>query len=125
MSKRIIICAVLVFFALSMNVALSDMEYPQELMEASAPYPEVKIFQTANASGTVMVGMESDDNLDQIFEFYKTELAANGWTITAEDKQQGDFALMGEKGSNQVVVSIVSGGQSGKSTIMLRLAPKQ
>ena len=40
MSKRIIICAVLVFFALSMNVALSDMVYPPELMEVSAPYPE-------------------------------------------------------------------------------------
>jgi len=124
MSKKIIICAVLVFFALSMNVALSEMEYPPELMEVSAPYPGATIAQTTNASGTVMVTMQSNDNLDSIFEFYKNELAANGWTITAETNQQGLSGLIGEKGSNNAVVNI-STGQSGKSIIMLMLAPKQ
>ena len=124
MSKKIIICAVLVFFALPMNVALSEMVYPQELMEVSAPYPEATIVQTTNASGTVMVTMESNDNLDSIFELYKNELPANGWTISAETRQQGHSGLMGEKGSNNAVVNI-SMGQSGKSTIMLMLAPKQ
>ena len=122
MSKNIIICAVLVFFALSMNVALSGMEYPQEMMEVSAPYPEATITQTVKAPGIVMVGMESNDNLDQIFEFYKTELAANGWTIVNETKQQKIYNLMGKKGSKSVNVSIVLGGQSGKSTIMISLA---
>jgi hypothetical protein len=46
MSKNIIICGVLVFFALSMNVALSAMVYPQEMIEVSAPYPEATITQT-------------------------------------------------------------------------------
>jgi hypothetical protein len=124
MSKKIMICAVLVFFALSMNVALSDMVYPPELMEVSAPYPGATIAQTTNASGTVMVMMQSNDNLDSIFEFYKNELSANGWTITAETKSQGHSGLMGEKGSNNVVVNIGT-GQSGKSIIALMLAPKQ
>jgi hypothetical protein len=118
------ICAVFVFFALSMNVALSDMVYPPELMEVSAPYPGATIAQTTKASGTVMVTMESNDNLDSIFEFYKTELAANGWTITSEMESQGLSGLMGVKGSNNVRVNIAT-GQSGKSIIMLMLAPKQ
>jgi len=124
MSKRIIICAVLVFFALSMNVALSDMVYPPELMEVSAPYPGATIAQTTNASGTVMVTMQSNDNLDSIFEFYKNELAANGCTITAENQSQGHSGIISEKGSNNVVVNIGT-GQSGKSIIVLMLAPKQ
>ena len=123
MSKNIIICGVLVFFALSMNMALSAMVYPQEMIEVSAPYPEATITQTVKVPGNIMVGMESNDNLDQIFEFYKTELAANDWTITTEAKQQGNSILMGEKGSNNVVVNIGS-GQSGKSMIMLTIAPK-
>ena len=121
MSKNIMICAVLVFFALSMNVALSDMVYPPELMEVSAPYPGATIAQTTNASGTVMVMMESNDNPDSIFEFYKTELAANGWKIVNETKQQEAYMLVGEKGSKSVNVSIIKGGQSGKSTIMISL----
>ena len=122
MSKNIIICGVLVFFALSMNVALSAMVYPQEMIEVSAPYPEATITQTVKVPGNIMVGMESNDNLDQIFEFYKTELAANGWTITNEVKQQDGCFIAGEKGSKSVNVSIILGGQSGKSTIMISLA---
>jgi mono/diheme cytochrome c family protein len=95
MSKKIVICAVLVFFALPMSLALSEMVYPQELMEVSAPYPEATIVQTTNASGTVMVAMESNDNLDSILEYYKNELPANGWTISAETRQQGAFRSYG------------------------------
>lgn len=123
MSKKIMICAVIVFFTLSMNVAMSGMEYPQELKKEIASYPKAKIIQTVNASGTVMVMMEVGDNPDPVFEFYKKELATNGWTITAEAKQQGYFLLMGEKGSNNVVVNIGS-DQPGKSIISLTLAPK-
>jgi hypothetical protein len=124
MSKKVIIYVVLVFFALSMNVVFSGMEYPQELKKEIAPYPKAKIVQTMNVSGAVMVVMEVGDNPDSIFEFYKKELTANGWTILAEVKQQGNSSLMGEKGSNNVVVNIGS-GQSGKSMVSLTLAPKQ
>jgi len=124
MSKKIIICAVLMFFALSMSVALSQMQYPQELNQVSAPYPDATITQTMQVPGNVMVAMQSDDNLQKIFEFYKKNLAANGWTISAEIKQQGLSGLAGEKGSKNAVVNI-STGQSGKSLIMLMLAPKK
>jgi len=124
MSKKVIIYVVLVFFALSMNVVFSGMEYPQELKKEIAPYPKAKIVQTMNVSGAVMVVMEVGDNPDSIFEFYKKELMANGWTILAEVKQQGNSSLMGEKGSNNVVVNIGS-GHPGKSMVSLTLAPKQ
>jgi len=124
MSKKIMICAVFVFFALSMNVALSDMVYPPELMEVSAPYPGATITHATNASVQVMVMMESNDNPGSIFEFYKTEVAANGWTITKESQLEGLSGLMGVKGSNEVRVSIFT-DPSGKSTISLGLGPKQ
>ena len=124
MSKNIIICGVIVFFALSMNLALSEMQYPQEMMDVSAPYPDATITQTIMVPGNLMVGLESGDNLEQILEFYKTNLVANGWTISAETRQQGNAGLIGEKGSNNAVVQINT-GQSGKSMIMLMLAPKE
>jgi hypothetical protein len=124
MKKNIIICAVIVFFALSMNAALSEMQYPQEMMDVSAPYPDAIITQTVMVPGNLMVGLESGDNLEQVLEFYKTNLVANGWTISAETRQQGHSGLIGEKGSNNAVVQINT-GQSGKTMIMLMLAPKQ
>ena len=124
MSKNIISCAFLVVFSLSINVVLAGMEYPQEMMEVSSPYPGATIAQTISASGTVMVTMESNDNLDQIFEFYKNELLANGWTITNETQSQGHSGLMSEKGSNHVIVNIGT-GQSDKSIISLMLTPKK
>ena len=124
MSKNIMICAVIVFFAVSMNVALSEMQYPQEMLDVSEPYPDATITQTIIVPGNLMVGLESGDNLEQILEFYKTNLTANGWTIAAETRQQGLAGLVGEKGSNNAVVQINT-DQSGKSMIMLMLAPKQ
>ena len=124
MSKNIISCAFLVVFSLSINVALAGMEYPQEMMEVSSPYPGATIAQTNSASGTVMVTMESNDNLDEIFEFYKNELLANGWTITNETQSQRHSGLMSEKGSNHVIVNIGT-GQSDKSIISLMLTPKK
>lgn len=123
MSKRIIIYAFFAIFALSMNVVLSAMEYPPELSQISAPYPGAIINQTVQVPGNIMVGMESEDNLDKIFEFYKKNMTANGWTISAETRQQGHAGLIGEKGTNNAVVNI-STMQSGKSMIMLMLAPK-
>ena len=123
MSKKILICAVLMFFALAANVALSGMEYLPELNQVSAPYPGAAIIQTTNASGTVMVMMQSSDNPDAIFEFYRKELAANGWTISSETQSQEHSGLTGEKGANNAVVTL-STDPSGKSTILLILAPK-
>ena len=69
MSKSIFICAVALFLALSMNVALSEMQYPQEMMDVSAPYPDATITQTIMVPGNLMVGLESGDNLEQILEY--------------------------------------------------------
>jgi len=123
MLKNTISCAFLVVFFLSINVASARMEYPQEMMDVSSPYPGATIAQTVNASGTIMVTMQSNDNLDSISEFYKNELLANGWAITNEIQSQGHSGIMGEKGSNHVIVNIGT-GQSGKSIISLMLAPK-
>ncbi|MGD9055110.1 MAG: hypothetical protein PVF38_03175 [Desulfobacterales bacterium] len=122
MYKNILICAVFVFFALCVNVALSEMDYPQELKKEIAPYPKAKIVQTVKASETVMVNMEVSEKPDKIFEFYRKELETKGWTILGEIKQQGHSSLMGEKGSKNIVVNIAD--QSGKSMISLTLAPK-
>ena len=124
MLKNTISCAFLVVFSLSINVALAGMEYPQEMMAVSSPYPGATIAQTVNASGTVMVTMESNDKPDQIFEFYKNELLANRWTITNEIQTQGTSGLMSEKGSKNVIVNIGS-GHSGKSIISLMLTQKK
>lgn len=123
MYKKSISLTFLVVMSLTISIAFAGMEYPQEMTEVSSIYPGASIAQTINASGTVMVTMQSDDNLDQIFKFYKNELLANGWTIMTEIKSQGHSGLMCEKGSNSVVVNIGT-NNSGKSIISLMLAPK-
>jgi len=123
MSKRFIMLAVLVVFAISLNGAVSATEYPPNLEKAIAPYPDAEIVQTVNVTGTVMVIMETNDKADKIFKFYKKELTDNGWKILTEIKQQGHNTLISEKGSNNIVVDIGE-DQTGKSMISLTLAPK-
>jgi hypothetical protein len=125
MSKKSIICAVLVVFALSLNVALAGMDWPQELEEyAAPPYPRANIVHTKSASGILTVIMEVGDQPDKVCEFYKKELTATGWKIVTEVKQQDHSTLVGEKGSDKIVIDSAS-DQSGKSTVSLTLGPKQ
>ena len=123
MSRNILICAVFVVFALCVNVALSDMDYPEGLNQVSAPYPGGTIISITNASGMLMVTMQTSDSPDTIRDFYKNQLQANGWTIMHETQSQGHAGLISEKGSNAASVSIQA-GQSGKSMIGLVLSPK-
>jgi hypothetical protein len=123
MSKKILICAVFVVFTLCVNVALSDMDYPEGLNQVSAPYPGGTIVSITNASGMLMVSMHTSDSPDTILDFYKNQLQANGWTIMHQTQSQGHAGLISEKGSNMSSVSIQL-GQSGKSMIGLMLGPK-
>ena len=97
MYKNIIICAVFVFSALCVNVALSDMDYPEGLKQVSAPYPGGSIFSVTNASGMLMVSMHTSDSPDTILDFYKNQLQANGWTIMHETQTQGHAGLYVKK----------------------------
>ena len=123
MSKNIFICAVFVVFALCVNVALSDMDYPEGLNQVSAPYPGGTIVSITNASGMLMVTMQTSDSPDTIRDFYKNQLQANGWTIMHETKTQGHAGLISEKGSNVASVNIQL-VQSGKSMIGLVMGQK-
>ena len=123
MLKKIMICAVSLVYAIAANVVLSEMEYPQDLKKAVGPYPNSKILQTVNDSGTVMVIMEVADKPDQVFEFYKKELSGNGWRIVSGVQQEGHNTLISEKVSHNLVVDI-GVDQSGNSMISLTLAPK-
>ncbi len=124
MSKKWIACAVWVFFAFSLNAVFAEMQYPQELQKEIALYPKAQIIQTMNLSGAVMVMMEVGDEPASVLDYYKKELATNGWTIAGEIKQEGTTILMGEKGSNHMIVNIGS-DRSGKSMVTLSIAPKQ
>ena len=121
MSKKIIVCTALVIIAFSVNIAFSGMDYPPEMMDVSAPYPNATITQTVKVPENVMVGMESNDSLDQIFEFYKAQLTAKGWTINTELKQQEGYMLVAQKGSKNVNIAIVQGGQTEITQIMMSL----
>jgi hypothetical protein len=123
MTKNILMCSVFVVFALCVNVALSDMEYPEGLNQVSAPYPGGTIISVTNASGMLMVSMQTSDGPDTIIDFYKNQLQGNGWSIMHETNSQGHAGLISEKGSNMSSVSIQR-GQSGKSMIGLVLGPK-
>ena len=121
MSKKIIVSTALVIIAFSVKIAFCGMDYPPEMMDVSAPYPNATITQTVKVPENVMVGMESNDSLDQIFEFYKAQLTAKGWTINTELKQQEGYMLVAQKDSKNVNIAIVQGGQTEITTIMMSL----
>ena len=123
MSRNIFICAVFVVFALCVNVALSDMDYPEGMNQVSAPYPGGTIISITNASGMLMVSMQTSDSPDTIFDFYKSQLKEKGWKIMQQTQSKEYAGLMGEKESNMASISIQA-VKSGTSMIGLVMGPK-
>ena len=124
MSKHFFYGVVLLLSAFSLNVAFAAMEYPPDLAAEIELYPDAAVVQTMKVTGTTMAVIECTGEVAKIFDHYKKKLESSGWQIVNEFRQEGDSALVGEKGGKTLMIGIAP-DPSGKVMVSLALSPKQ
>lgn len=67
--------------------------------------------------------INTPDASADVFTFYETELAAQGWTVKTPVKTDGGGMVTAEKGATTVTV-MISAGAEGQTTITQTVAPK-
>ncbi len=109
---------------LGMHMAVADTQYPDELKQAVALYPNAEVIQTVKASGVTMAILKVSDKPDAILKFYRAKLTDKGWQVVTEFNQGEHITLVFEKGENNLMIdaSIV---QPGESMINMTLSPKK
>ncbi len=93
---------------------------PQTPGNASMPgvpdYPNTQ-FSQQPASGTLVI--MTTDSMDQVAEFYKTQLANQGWTeITSQSGATDKLIGLSFTKENEML-SIIINGQDGQTSIMI------
>jgi|WetSurMetagenome_2_1015567.scaffolds.fasta_scaffold40959_2 hypothetical protein len=67
----------------------------------------------AITGGVKLLHMQSDDSKAQILDFYKKELAAEKWQLTAESRNSRE-EILASKQQRSLTVSIVDKGTAGR-----------
>jgi hypothetical protein len=80
---------------------------------------------TEGESGkSFMVGIDTEDAAGVVYDWYKSELEAGGWTIKTTMRTDDGGLLSGEKGSMGFTVAVTAGSGGGKTGIAVTVAPK-
>ncbi len=89
------------------------------------PVYEGDIIASVKAAEGYSVTIEAASDVSTVFDWYKTELDAQGWKIMSEVKVQDGGALSAEKGNQQLQVTFgADSGDANKTTISLITSTK-
>lgn len=122
MKKLFLSFAVLLFWAAAVFGGQPD--YPEPMKNEVGLYPGAKVIQTIQVSGATLVVLESGDTAEKLFDFYKKELTAKGWTTHAEYKVENHMSLVMVKKDWNMVIDIGS-DQPDRRTVNLTLTPPE
>jgi len=104
--------------------ASSDGELP-EGFPSDVPVYEGKIVTSVKADKGWSVALEASDDVNTIFDWYKSELEKDGWKIVSEMKVTDGAAVVAEKGDQNLQVTIgASGSDDGKTSVSLLVSTK-
>lgn len=78
---------------------------------------------TAEGNEGISVVMESQDSVEKISSFYKTELASKGWTVTSTFSQDGSTVFSFEKDKTEGVLGITDA--ENKVSISITIGNKE
>lgn len=89
----------------------SNLSLPGNFPKDVPSYPGANIFTTSEAPDMgVMLQAQSEDAPDKVAEFYKTQMAANGWTANEAAQSPYMKIFSFEKGARKAHVSLIPNG---------------
>lgn len=106
-------------------------EIPESMPSDVPVYAGTKVVASVESddpSGgkAINVTLGSQDDSAKVNTWYLDELEKGGWKITTKVSSEGNHAIVAEKGTNQLQVSIAAdSGGDNKTTINLMVTPKQ
>ena len=98
-------------------------EVPNSFPSDISIYKGATVTESVESELGISIILETKDSVTKVTDFYKADLAKNGWKITETTTVSGSFALTTEGGSKKVVV-VVAPGKEGKTNISISVTSK-
>jgi hypothetical protein len=102
-----------------------------ERVKLPANFPrDIPIYPGATPQGAVsrpdegmVVNLRSQDSPEEVYDFYATELEAEGWKLLADMNLGAQRMLTAEKGQGEVAMTIM--GEEGGTVVVIALTEKR
>ncbi|HEX7456623.1 MAG TPA: hypothetical protein VF303_04130 [Candidatus Nanoarchaeia archaeon] len=82
-------------------------------------YSGSEIAATAETDTDVSLQLKTPDSVSKVFEFYKDDLASNGWTQTSTASYQDSAIISAEKSGKQVIITVAVSEEDNKTLISI------
>lgn len=101
------------------KVTIGHDEIPSSFPSDITVYSGAEITATTEIEDTVSVTLTTSDSVSKVFEFYKSDLASNGWTQTAAATYTGIATVAAEKSGKEAAVTVTTDSEDGKTIIAI------
>ena len=101
------------------KLTVGEDEVPKSFPSDITVYPGAKVVGTAETSTDVSLQLKTGDSVSKAYDFYKDDLAKNGWTISSSATYSGSSLVMAQKGSKLVTLTVATDESDNKTTISM------
>jgi len=100
-----------------------DIQVPPEALAGGAP-EDVPIMDDAEETASLgdMIAFKSATSVDEVAEFYKAQMPANGWTETSSGSMGDIVTLEYSKEGRKANIMIMVDSQSSKTSVLITLS---
>jgi hypothetical protein len=97
-----------------------DVEVPDEFPKDVPIYPDSMpmAMMTAEGHGS-FVSFKTEESQEAIYDYYLEQLAAEGWTLEAEDSFRGQLSITSTKDNRKVVVTVAGTEGDTRANIVI------
>jgi cytoskeletal protein RodZ len=101
------------------TATIGKNEVPDSFPSDVTVYSDAEITATSETASGTMINLETSDSVSKVFDFYKSNLASNGWKQTSAATYAGTATVTAEKGGKMVSVIIGTDTDNNKTTIII------
>lgn len=101
------------------KVTIGKNEVPDNFPSDIAIYNGSEVTGTSETTDGVSVILKTSDSVSTVNNFYKDDLAKNGWKITLSSTAEGSSVISAEKGEKSVIITISVDNEDGKTGIAI------
>jgi len=101
------------------KATIGKNEVPDSFPSDIAVYSGAEITATSETATGTMISLITSDSVAKVFDFYKSDLASNGWAQTAATTYAETATVTAEKGGQMASVIIGTDTADNKTTIFI------
>ena len=97
------------------------VEFPEDFDKDVPVYPDTKIGMVNKSAAMVAIAAETSDSIQQVWDYYEKDLAANKWDNNRSLKTDKGGSISAKKDTRVCTITIVTKDKTGETVVNIML----